>query len=513
MKIDPSLLPLVGEFAWHSVTVDPRISEMSREHYQLVRQVMEDSFPGRLLADMTVLEVACYAHTSGYDLARELQCDVTLFELSAATLRLGRSLARPGETAPRLVIGDFHELPFADGVFDFVYICSALHHTWNFQQVARELMRVVRPGGILFIENEPCLREACFYRFRCNREGDFTNLEKHLWTEGWLRTFGEPYVGSRPETLFGMIENQKMSLPDLLAVFRESGAIEKVDVFPEICMGPRERSWFDARGDGAGALAARIERDILGALHAARNFVGPVERGLGWELPEDEDVPAVAARTATHLCSLSGNPVEPEFRCRLAEAFGGSVRLTIRRQGAGPTNRAEVAVRTTVVEPDGILNGFPLKAQKLLGQNSRLPSLQEDSPSIVAQAFPTAEWTSSRSAQDVIGLSPRNPLAHIHTIPDNKESLLILRLYCGIGQEGPYEVRLSIGCTHLAAIQVYHAESRLVLAHLPPDTSGVVMEIGVIGSDVLIKTMPPMTIAYAGLFATPLNVETPTIRK
>ncbi len=502
MKIDPSLLPLVGEYAWHSVTVDPRIAEMSREHYKLIRQVMESSFPGRSLADLNVLEVACYAHTTGYDLAQDLKCDVTLFELSAATLRLGRSLAGAAAVQPRLVIGDFHQLPFPDASFDFVFICSALHHTWNFEQVARELMRVVRPGGVLFIENEPVKRAACFYKFRCNREGDFTPLEKHLATEGWLRTFAEPYVGSRPETLFGMIENQQMPLVRLLDVFRESGLAEKIEVYPEICMGPRERAWFDARAEGVGSLTTRIEREIRAALLAARPLVGPVETGLGFTLPDETEVGAVAARTAERLCTLSGDPVGAEFRCGLADAFGAALRLTVRRTGAAPSAPTPVHVRSNAMESDGIFNGFPPQSQKILGQSSRLPSLQDDPPEKVTPAFPADQWNLSRNGQGIVSLSPRQTRAAITIAPNQEDSLLILRIYCGVGPDGFYELRLLRGADRLAVVPVYHAESRLCLAQIPPGTGEVVMEIGAINSNAVCSFKPPLAIAYAGLFTT-----------
>lgn len=362
-------------------------------------------------------------------------------------------------------------------------------------------MRVVRPGGILFLENEPCRREACFYKFRCNREDSFTGLEKHLSTEGWLRTFAEPYVGSRPETLFGMIENQQMPLSRLLAVFRESGTTEKIEVFPEICMGPRERAWFDARGDGAAVLAARIEREILDGLRAARPLVGSVENGLGFVLPEESEVAPLAARTAERLSSLAGDPTGPEFRGGLAEAYGAAVRLTIRRAGSPASPRSPVVVRSKTMEADGIFNGFPPQSQKLLGQRSRLPRLQDDPSETVVHAFVPTEWSLSRNAQNVVSISPRRPRANIALASDPEDSLLILRIYCGIGANGPYELRLLRGTQRLATVPVYHAESRLCLAQVPPLTSEVVVEIGPIGSDTVSTVMPPLAIAYAGLFA------------
>jgi hypothetical protein len=51
---------------------------------------------------------------------------------------------------------------------------------------------------------------------------NFTKFERALNDLGVIRTFAEPYPGSRPETLFGMIENQMIPLRRLL------GAAEQV---------------------------------------------------------------------------------------------------------------------------------------------------------------------------------------------------------------------------------------------------------------------------------------------
>jgi ubiquinone/menaquinone biosynthesis C-methylase UbiE len=99
---------------------------------------------------------------------------------------------------PQLVAGDFHALPFEADSFDLIYISSAIHHTWKYETVISELQRVLAPGGLLLLLNEPCHRECCFYAFRTNRPANFTKLESALNDLGVIRTFAEPYLGSRP---------------------------------------------------------------------------------------------------------------------------------------------------------------------------------------------------------------------------------------------------------------------------------------------------------------------------
>lgn len=99
MQIEEQYLPLIGEVAWHSINIDPRIAEESSRHYDLVREVLRtySRFQAR---DLHILEIASYAHTTGYRLASELGAHVTLFEISRHSLSLGRNLARLPKKLP-----------------------------------------------------------------------------------------------------------------------------------------------------------------------------------------------------------------------------------------------------------------------------------------------------------------------------------------------------------------------------------------------------------------------------
>lgn len=46
-----------------------------------------------------------------------------------------------------LRVGDAEGLPFADGHFDLVYSWGVIHHSPNTAQAAREILRVLKPGG------------------------------------------------------------------------------------------------------------------------------------------------------------------------------------------------------------------------------------------------------------------------------------------------------------------------------------------------------------------------------
>ncbi len=77
---------------------------------------------------------------------------VAVGDVSLGMLRLAGSKA--GLSA---VLGPSEQLPFAEGAFERIIMVDALHHVADQRATARELWRVLRPGGRLVIQ-EPDIR-------------------------------------------------------------------------------------------------------------------------------------------------------------------------------------------------------------------------------------------------------------------------------------------------------------------------------------------------------------------
>ncbi len=104
----------------------------------------------------SVLEVGAGRCWLTAELARRGARAVALDIVShpAVGLGAGEAFLRDGPPFGR-VLADMHNLPFADSSFDAAAATAALHHSPDLPALARELARVVRPGGLLLFANEP----------------------------------------------------------------------------------------------------------------------------------------------------------------------------------------------------------------------------------------------------------------------------------------------------------------------------------------------------------------------
>jgi SAM-dependent methyltransferase len=100
---------------------------------------------------------------------------------------------RDGQAEYRL--GDAHELPFRDGWFDVVACHFVLLWCRDPAQVAREMVRVTRPGGVVLVSAEPD------YGGRI----DHPDLPLGRWQSQALRREGaDPWLGRRLRGLFAL---------------------------------------------------------------------------------------------------------------------------------------------------------------------------------------------------------------------------------------------------------------------------------------------------------------------
>jgi len=94
-----------------------------------------------------VLDAGC-GRGDALKLIRAGGVDASGVDISAT----GIELAKAACPTAVLKVASFEEgLPFVDGSFDAIYSGDVIEHVYDTGQMARELQRVLRPGGLLFI--------------------------------------------------------------------------------------------------------------------------------------------------------------------------------------------------------------------------------------------------------------------------------------------------------------------------------------------------------------------------
>jgi ubiquinone/menaquinone biosynthesis C-methylase UbiE len=79
-----------------------------------------------------------------------------------------------------LTLADARDLPFAENVYGSVFSISTLEHIDNSDKVLKELYRVLKPGGVLFLTLETDeVDKATFYRPMLEKAG-FTGVSNYL---------------------------------------------------------------------------------------------------------------------------------------------------------------------------------------------------------------------------------------------------------------------------------------------------------------------------------------------
>lgn len=468
--------PQLGEHVWHAFTADPAIGATSREHRARIEAVVGKHLRGFDWRRGRLLEVGAYRHTTGHLLAAERGCEFVLTDIAAPSLRDGRAQAlRDGGAAnARLVVADFHDLPFSDGYFDAVFVASSVHHTRRPERVLHEMLRVLGPGGVLMLENEPCARECCFHAFVTNREESFTPCEAELHRAGLLPTLSSPFWGARAEALFGMVENDRIPLALFEEAFAAHGEALERTLSLHGLVGPFERDLLRLRGQGE-ALRAQVLSHLRAAVERARSCCGARERLLGWELPGECEIHALATRVAA---LLERRPHDDDERWQ-AELFGAALRAVVRKRGAPGARAAELFRRPMAVEADGLVRERIEAGSVAAGLGAPLlPDLYAALDRAVLDPwFPAADWHHVVEQHGAVSLANLGARGRV-TLPEaGVERILVVRYFAVVENETPYRLRIWGAGRLLDEQTVVLQESRLARARVPPGCAGIEFEI------------------------------------
>ncbi len=98
----------------------------------------------------TLLDVGCGIGGSSRILAQDYGFDVTAVTISPQQVRRAQELT-PDDVTAKFMLGDAMSLPFPDASFDLVWSIETGPHIPDKDSFARELLRVLKPGGRLVV--------------------------------------------------------------------------------------------------------------------------------------------------------------------------------------------------------------------------------------------------------------------------------------------------------------------------------------------------------------------------
>ena len=136
-------------YGWGSHIYDVLMVRLARGLYQ---RVIGDI--ASVLSEGKVLDAGTGPGTLAREIARrQPRLQVYGIDLSEDMIRLARAHAKREQLEKRVHfdIGNVAQLPHPDHYFDLVVSTISMHHWYELEQPLRDLYRVLRPGGCLWI--------------------------------------------------------------------------------------------------------------------------------------------------------------------------------------------------------------------------------------------------------------------------------------------------------------------------------------------------------------------------
>lgn len=128
----------------------PTSKEFITAKYDFVHEMVRWGGLDKLPANSTLLDVGCGIGGSSRILAKDYNFDVTGVTISPQQVKRAQELT-PKEVNAKFAVDDAMALSFPDESFDVVWSVEAGPHMPDKAVFARELLRVLKPGGILVV--------------------------------------------------------------------------------------------------------------------------------------------------------------------------------------------------------------------------------------------------------------------------------------------------------------------------------------------------------------------------
>ena len=128
----------------------PKSTEFITAKHDFVHEMVRWGGLDKLPAKTTLLDVGCGIGGSSRILAQDYDFDVTAVTISPEQVKRAQELT-PKDVDAKFAVDDAMALSFADASFDVVWSVEAGPHMPDKAVFAKELLRVLKPGGILVV--------------------------------------------------------------------------------------------------------------------------------------------------------------------------------------------------------------------------------------------------------------------------------------------------------------------------------------------------------------------------
>jgi len=116
------------------------------ESYLRRTGIDENWFEGKIC-----LDAGCGGGIATYALLQMKGAKVFAFDIGRKCLDVARNKCKTESLNPLFLQCHIENIPLKDNVFDFVNCNGVLHHLYDFVRAFSELVRVLKPGGFMFI--------------------------------------------------------------------------------------------------------------------------------------------------------------------------------------------------------------------------------------------------------------------------------------------------------------------------------------------------------------------------
>lgn len=469
--------PQLGEFVWHQQTRDTTVDDMSQRHLATLRVLAKEIQARGLKRPLRVLELGAYRHYSAHLLADEMGAEAWLSDISASALEFGRDratelgLRRIGQ----ICAADFHDLPFSDAYFDIVFIASAVHHTQRPELVLREMARITRAGGLIWLENEPVGRAACLYLYNCNRPESYSRYEQALADAELLRLVSSPFHGTRPEEMFAMVENDRIPLDLFLTELQAAGTLDYLHLEIGTTCQAMERRLAAISDKHPNDAAVHLVPVIAEAFERARRDDW-VADAMGMREPTLCEIHTVAQRFADAYRAVQAARDAVARQRAQARLYGAALQARLRRGEDGKAGSNEVFRR----HPESV-NGCWLDTEgrsgaAFLGMRAQFPDVYAPANEAQVQAlFGPLGWTTVTEQFGAISLTNLGDSVCLPA-PAAARAILLMRLYTVPLADAPYRISIRQGNRLVTQALVAQAESRLLRGLVYAGDGDIVVE-------------------------------------